>query len=188
MGANSLPFSAKLVIHLIRRVNNAGAKAPGRCKSLREKENPHLFAEARGATPCRVYGCCIQRVTRQCGIPEAICGFQISIQAPKCATHGLLFVSNPSGHTTPEPGSLSDPLKRVVGRKNAVRDNFSVSLRENTDPTTLGHWYSMPEGRYAACLEREPLPPDYGGPVSGRLVTTEISLESMEQKNPSRSG
>ena len=50
------------------------------------------------------------------------------------------------------------------------------------------NYHSMPEGRYAACLERESLPPDYGWPVSGRLVATQISLESMERKNPRRSG
>ena len=72
-----------------------------------------------------------------------------------------------------------------IDRRNAVRDNLSVSLRDNTDTTTSGHWYRTAEGRYAACLEREPLPPDYGRPVPGRLVATQVSLEPMEQKNPS---
>ena len=67
-----------------------------------------------------------------------------------------------------------------VGRKNAVRGNFGVSLRDNTDPTTPGLWYSTLEGRYEPCLERQSLPPDYGWAVSGRLVATQISLESME--------
>ena len=34
------------------------------------RERPHLFTKARGATPCRVPGSCIQRVARQSGIPE----------------------------------------------------------------------------------------------------------------------
>ena len=47
----------------------------------------------------------------------------------------------------PPSVSRSDAHEMPVVLENAVRGNFGVSLRDNTDPTTPAHWCSMPEGR-----------------------------------------
>ena len=73
--------------------------------------------------------------------------------------------------------AVSATVLKAVGRKSAIRGNFGVSLCDDTDPTTSSLWYSTSEGRHAPYLDRESLPPDYGWPVSGRLMTTQISLE-----------